>query len=426
LAEDSLLSDELLRHLMAVGQVDILVGVPTLNNASTIGGVVRAVQHAFATYFPRDRAVLINSDGGSDDGTPSLVRDHSLDDTGTVTVSHSLRTMHRISSPYHGLPGKGNALRQIMAAADLTQAGAVAVLDADVTSVTPDWIASLIRPVRNLQYDYVAPVYARHPLDGPLVTQLVRPVIRAAYGWQIREPLAAEFGCSSGFVTYCLEQKVWDSELARYGIDLWVTGAALAGGFRCCQTPLAARATASGQARLGFQELFQQVVGSAFLVLEPHASYWLPRTGSEPVPIVGPPLPYDLGDAPKVDGSRLTQTFCRDLENLQSVLEAIVSPETLFKLKSMAETDCNPLRFADDLWARTVFEFLAAFHRGVMRRDHITQALIPLYLGRTGSFLIQFAAADPAGVEAALEALDLEFERSKPALVEGWNQAIPR
>jgi glycosyltransferase involved in cell wall biosynthesis len=142
LAQDSLLSDELLRHLMAVGHVDVLVGVPTLNNAATIGGVVSAVQEAFARYFPRDRTLLVNSDGGSTDGTPALLRDYSGDATETVTVTHGLRTTHRISSPYHGLPGKGNALRQILTAADLTQATSVAVLDAEVTSVTPEWIAA--------------------------------------------------------------------------------------------------------------------------------------------------------------------------------------------------------------------------------------------------------------------------------------------
>ena len=41
----------------------------------------------------------------------------------------------------------------------------------------------------------------RHPLDGPLVSQLVRPLMRAAYGWQVREPVAPEFGCSSRFVS---------------------------------------------------------------------------------------------------------------------------------------------------------------------------------------------------------------------------------
>jgi hypothetical protein len=48
----SALSDELLRQLIAVGQVDILVGLPTLNNASTIIDVVRAVHRASRAISP--------------------------------------------------------------------------------------------------------------------------------------------------------------------------------------------------------------------------------------------------------------------------------------------------------------------------------------------------------------------------------------
>jgi len=425
LAEDSLLSDELLQQLMAVGQVDILVGVPTLNNESTIGVVIDAVRKAFATHFRRDRTVLINSDGGSTDGTTERVRDRSMEDAETLTVSHSLRTIHRISTPYHGVPGKGNALRQILAAADLTQARAVAVLDPDVISVTADWIAALVRPVRDQQYDYVAPVYSRHPLEGPLVTQMVRPLMRAVYGWHIREPLAAEFGCSRRFLTHALEQDVWDSELAQYGIDLWVTGAALTGEFRCCQAPLGPRTQATGQNRPGFPEIFRQVAGSAFGCIERDAPYWLTRSAFEPLPVVGP-IRESVVDAPAVDGSRLTQTFCADLRNLQSVLEPILSGDTLASLNRMADVACERLQYPDQLWVTTVYEFLAAHHQGVMRREHITQALAPLYLGRAGAFLIQYAAADPADVDAALEDLCLEFERSKPFLVTRWNQASPR
>jgi hypothetical protein len=421
LVQDSLLSDELLHHLMAVGQVDVLVGIPTLDNAATVGGVVRAVHQAFARYFPRDRTVLINSDGGSVDGSPAIVRDGAVDDHDTVTVSHTLRTVHRISTPYHGVPGKGNALRQILAAADLTQARAVAVLDADVASVTPEWVAALIRPVREQQYDYVAPIYPRHPLDGPLVTQMVRPLIDAVYGWRIREPLAAEFGCSHAFVTHCLEQDVWAGPLARYGIDLWVTGAALTGGFRCCQAPLGTRRT-GGHARLGFQELFQQVVGAAFGCVEAHAETWRARTAVEPLPVVGSP-PAEADEAPAVDPGRLTQAFCTDIEELQPVLRSILSADTLDSLNALAHADCDQLRYPDDLWVRTVYEFLAAHHRGVMRREHITQALVPLYLGRTGSFLAQWAGRSPAEVDAALESLSLQFERSKPWIVEHWDQS---
>lgn len=410
---------------MAVGQVDVLVGIPTLNNAGTIGVVVDAVHGAFSKYFPRERTLLVNSDGGSNDGTPDLVRNYSRDATGTLTVTHSLRTTHMISTPYHGVPGKGNALRQILTAADLTQAKAVAVLAADVTSVTPEWVAALVRPVTQQQFDYVAPVYLRSALDGPLVTQLVRPLIRAAYGWQVQEPQAAEFGCSSRFLAFCLEQDVWDSSLARFGIDLWVTCAALSGGFRCCQAPLGPRMTSSGVARPGFRDTFQQVVGSAFGCLNQHAAYWLGRTQAEPLAVIGM-SPAGRGEAPGVDGTGLTRSFCTDLQNLQSVLAPILSSDTLTALNRIAATDCNQLRYPDDLWVSTVYEFLAAHHHGVMRGEHIAQALIPLYLGRAGSFLIQYASADPADVDLALESLCLQFERSKPDLVERWNETSQR
>ena len=409
---------------MAVGHVDILVGVPTLNNAPTVRGVVKAVHKAFATYFARDRTVLINSDGGSDDGTPTLVRNASADDTETLTVSHTLRTMHRISTPYHGVPGKGNALRQIMTAAELTQARAVAVLNADATGITPDAVAALVRPVRDHQYDYVAPVYQRHPIEGPLVTQLIRPLIRAAYGWQVRDPVAPEFGCSARFVTHCLESDVWDSELARYGIDLWVTAEALAGEFRCCQAGLGPQLHLAAQARTPFGELFHQVVTSAFACLERHGSYWLDRTASEPMPVFSP-APSFSGEPPIADGSRLIQAFRSDVKNLRSLLQDILSADTLAALERIASTDGDRVRYPDGLWVSTVYEFLLAYRTGIMRRDHIVQALAPLYLGRAGSFLMQYAAAPQAEVEAALESLCQQFEQSKPDLIQRWSRSRP-
>lgn len=417
----SLLSDDLVRALMAVGQVDVLVGIPTLNNASTVQPVVGAVSEAFARFFPRERTLLLNSDGGSTDDTPSLVR-ASSPDPATVTVSHRLRTEHRISAPYHGLPGKGSALRQILTVAELTQAKAVAVLDADAT-LGPEAIAALIQPVRYQQFDYVMPVYARHPVEGLLISQLVRPLVRATYGWQVREPLAAEFACSSRFLAHCLEQDVWESDLAAYGIDLWLTGAALTGGFSCCQAPVGVR-HAHAHDRPGFAEVFEQVVGATFGCLERHADYWLARSTSQPLPVVGPVLDGRIVPSP-IDGARLSASFCDDLRNLQEVLVSLLEPQTLEQLNRTA-SDCEPLQFPDALWSATVYEFLLAHHRGVMKREHIAKAMVSLYLGRAGAFLTQYGGADPAASEAALEALGLEFERRKAALVDRWNQPHER
>ena len=46
---------------MAVGQVDILVGLPTLNNAATVVDVARAIHVCFTRDLPRARTVMINS-----------------------------------------------------------------------------------------------------------------------------------------------------------------------------------------------------------------------------------------------------------------------------------------------------------------------------------------------------------------------------
>ena len=46
------------------------MGIPSYNNARTIGHVVRAAAAGLAKYFPDRRSVIVNSDGGSKDGTP--------------------------------------------------------------------------------------------------------------------------------------------------------------------------------------------------------------------------------------------------------------------------------------------------------------------------------------------------------------------
>ena len=62
MAEVSLLTDDFLRHLINVGEVDILVGLPTHNKAKTIEPVIQAIQSGILKCFPHERAVIINPD----------------------------------------------------------------------------------------------------------------------------------------------------------------------------------------------------------------------------------------------------------------------------------------------------------------------------------------------------------------------------
>jgi hypothetical protein len=317
--EGTLLSDDLVRDLVATGRVEVLVGLPTLDNAQTVSHVVEAVHAAFSTTLLRERTVLINLDQGSTDDTVDRVRRSSLDDADTLLSSLGLRTIHRISRPYHGLPGKGGAVRTLFAAADLIGARCVALLDADVTSIEPAWVGRLVRPVLDGRAEYVAPVFARHPLDGPLVSQLLRPFVRSVYGHRLQEPLSSEFACSGRFASHALAEGVWETPLARFGIDLWLSLTALSGGFRCAQALLGPRVQAANPRRPGFPEVFGQVVGALFDCLEWHAPYWLAREGSEDVPLLGgsdaPPL-----DGPHLDPGPLREAFCRAVPDIVPIL----------------------------------------------------------------------------------------------------------
>jgi hypothetical protein len=119
LAEESFLTDDFLRQLINVGEVDILVGLPTHNNAKTVGPIIHTIQSGILRGFPRERAVIINADGGSRDGTPELVTGVSIHDVRPASNLYSLRTLHSISTKYASSPASGVALRTILAAAEL-------------------------------------------------------------------------------------------------------------------------------------------------------------------------------------------------------------------------------------------------------------------------------------------------------------------
>jgi glycosyltransferase involved in cell wall biosynthesis len=179
LAEESVLTDDLLRQLINVGEVDILVGVPTHNNAKTIGTIVETIRAGILKFFPRERAAIINADGGSRDGTPELIANAAIDDARPNSKLYTLRTFHSISTQYASNPARGTALRTIMAAAELLRARACAVISPGSTQITADWLATLLRPIYTEEFDLVLPTYSRHRFDGILLTNLLYPMTRA-------------------------------------------------------------------------------------------------------------------------------------------------------------------------------------------------------------------------------------------------------
>jgi hypothetical protein len=413
--QTSLLSDELVRRLIGVGQVDIVVGVPTLNHADTIGATLDVIDQGLTRYFPRSRTVIIGADGGSSDGTVEIVG------TGPAAARASgLRTRHRIGAAYRGLPGRASAIRLIFTATGLLQAQAVAICDADDTGLAPEWIGTLLQPVAAQSIDVVAGAYRRHPLEGLLITQLIRPLMRAAYGRQFEQPWLGVFACSRRFATGCLAQDVWDRSPIREAIEVWLAGTAVAGAYQAGQVSFG-RLKPPRRPASSLQTVFAPVVGALFDTLDKHASIWIAddRAAVPPVIALGDAEPVDPV-APAPDSSGLSATFLHDVRDLRPVLEQILAPDTFAALSAIADAGTHVVRYDDKTWVETVYDFLAAHHRGVMDRTHIVQALMPLYLGRVASFVGEHAASPVTDIEQNLERLSQQFEGRRPYLIGRW------
>ena len=81
-------------------------------------------------------------------------------------------------------------------------------------------------------------------------------------------------------------------------------------------------------------------------------------------------------------------------------------------------------RFGTDLWVKILYDFASGYHHSVINRDHLVQALVPLYRGKIYSFLVEHSNSSAADMEAEGENLCLEFERQKPYLIEKWKAGV--
>ena len=416
------LPDELVERLSEIHDVEIVVGIPSYNNARTIGHVVRAVSAGLAQYFPERKSVIINSDGGSKDGTGEAVLGAELEPNALVQVTLPQHPINRISIPYHGVPGKGSAFRTIFAAAQRLGAKACVVVDADLRSITPQWVELLAGPVLARDFDYVAPYYQRHKFDGTITNSIIYPMTRALYGKRVRQPIGGEFGFSGRLASHYLEKDVWDSDVARFGIDIWMTVTAVAEGFRVAQSYLGAKLHDAKDPGADLTSMFRQVVGSFFELMETYETTWQGVNGSEPVAMFG--LPFEVGTEPiTVNVDRMIHAFRQGVKDLREIYQGFLEPGTLDELAACAGRPRDDFRIPDRLWVGAVEQFALAYHHRLLDREHLLQSLVPLYLGRTGSFVLEVHDSGALEVEGHIEQLCQVFESQKHFLLENWGVA---
>ncbi len=397
------------------GGFDIVVGIPSFNNADTIPHVLKAVTAGVEKYFPASRNIIINSDGGSTDGTPEVVNEFKETNPNVIRTEHPLFPINKLSIPYTGIPGKGSAVKLVLEKAVEYKAKACVLVDADLRSISPEWIENLLGPIMYSQYDFVAPYYSRYKYDGTITNMIVYPLTTALYGKSLRQPIGGDFCISGNLFGEYLKQQVWTTDIARFGIDIWLSTLAIAGGYKVCQTYLGTKIHKAKDPSLDLINMFMQVVGTTFSLMETYRDTWSKTKDITPIPLYG--FVYEAVPEPlTVDVERMQKRFDDELPQIDAILGTLLSKPTYDEVISLV----HKKDFPDDVWARTVYEFACAFHTKKMDRASILKAMVPLYLGKVASFVYKTLYSSAQQAEESVGEIVKGFVKNKPHLDRLW------
>lgn len=403
--------DSIVENPSHVDKVDIIVGIPSYNEADAISFPTQMASQGLVNHFPNKKSVIINADNNSPDGTRDAF----------------FKTETKIPKIYISTPeevkGKGNNLRNLFIAAVELNASAVVVVDADLQSITPEWIQYLGEPLFS-GFNYVCPIYVRHKYDGSITNHIAYPLLRTLYGLRVRQPIGGDFGFSGRMARAFLSEKSWDETVGHFGIDIWMTTIAIARRFRVCQTFLGSPKThrAKDPAKhLG--PMFTQVMRTIFNLMIDFEYFWKDLYESWPSSIFGFGLGVeDKPPAVNVNTDALHDNFLNGFDNYGEIWEKIIPSDEMSQILETKKQTKEKFYYPSDLWARILFNFAIAYRNNEIPQDTIIEAMKPFYYSRILSFVNNTTDMGIKECEGYLEKIVRIFESEKEYLISRWDE----
>ena len=215
------------------------------------------------------------------------------------------------------------------------------------------------------------------------------------------------------------EQDVWETDVARYGIDIWMTTSAIVQGFKVCQSNLGVKIHDAKDPVAHLGPMFRQVLYVLFSIMETFEVSWKNVRGSVSVETFG--QPNHLQPEPvAVDYEGLVDRFKTGFQQFSPLWKEIFSSESFESIRSAADKPSDSFELPLKTWVRILYELAATFHAWTRNRFKIIELVTPLYYGRAASFVRQTREMSSEEAESLVQEQALEFENQKDYLVEVW------
>ena len=369
-----------------IKKAEIVIGIPSYNEADAISNVVRQVDKGLEKYFSNKSAVIINSDNNSSDKTKEVF----------LAVKTKAPKIY-ISTP-KGIKGKGNNLKNLFLKIKKLKAKAGATVDADLKSISPEWISCLIGPILK-GYDYLTPVYHRHKYDATITNNLCYPLIYGLLGYNIRQPIGGDMAFSNKMVNYWLKQK-WPQSSKNFGIDIFMTLNAIKSRGRIAQVDLGAKVHKPSAPKL--DNMFLEVADTFFWFLSENKNLW-----NKKIKIKKPVLVCQVKNKEKYpvldfDYKKIEKKVFSEFKKNYKALKPFISKDICFCLEEMFLKE-KSLKIDSKLWPEIVYQFLAVYQKNKKKREEVIKLLRALYFGRVVCFAKEVSSKNQEQAEKIIQ-----------------------
>jgi hypothetical protein len=253
------------------------------------------------------------------------------------------------------------------------------------------------------------------------VDNLFYPFLQVFLNADLREPLCSEFCIKAELGEELAGRDVWETDVAQFGINAWIAIQALIGGWDISQVALGFRGDYSGKPGDPLDSRFEDAVSTLFRLLTVHEELWRKGPPHRHVPFG---IPRDLEVIPPcrdcVDD--LIEGMAEGWETYREDWEAILSHETFSGISNRLVGDVKSFTFPNDLWANVVMEYAMSHNRGDGDPDRIGKSLLPLFYGRTASYVKHTRELTLAEREVVVQEVVSALSALKPAFTRQWSK----
>lgn len=393
-----------------VNKADVVVAIPSFNEAETIANTVTQAAKGLTEYFGGFNSVLINCDNHSVDGTKEAF----------FSVSTEVPRIYLSTPP--NVRGKGLNLRNLFEKVRELGARAVIVIEADIKNLAPYWIRNLGEPLLK-GAGYVCPFYVRHKYESTLTSSIVYPFTRCLYGRRVRQPVAGDFGFSDKLIDAFLNAPVWTEASEQFGIDVWMTTIAVNARIPICQSFMGApKSHRSKDPYAQLTVFFRQVMGTIFDLMITYADFWHQVKWSKPTALFGTDIQEMETPLPaEINANRLHERFLKGFDDYSGTWQKVFDQTIFHKLQEIRNLGLQHFSLPAQTWARILFDAAVTYRNlQVSERTNFLDSLLPLYLGKVLSFVKRTERMSNQQAEEQIENECMVFEENKPYLISQW------